>query len=108
MSGGLQGFNAWLLQRITASLLVIASIGLLFLLLIPPAGDFDSWQTWMNQPMTIVIIGVFAFALIAHAWVGIRDVIVDYIHPHGMRLLALSLVGVYLLGNLIWLLWLLF
>jgi succinate dehydrogenase / fumarate reductase membrane anchor subunit len=107
MSGGLQGFNAWVLQRITAVLLVFASIALLFLVFFPPGPSFNDWQDWVGRPLTVISIAVFVIALIAHAWVGVRDVIVDYVHPHGLRLLALSMLGVYLLGNLVWSLWIL-
>lgn len=107
MSGGLQGFRAWLLQRLTAAFLVIGSILLIILVLCPPANGHESWKAWMERPFTIIAIGLFSASLALHAWVGVRDVIIDYVHPLGLRLTALTLLGIYLLGNLIWLLWIL-
>lgn len=107
MSGGLQGFRAWLLQRLTAVFLVIGSLMLVILVLFPPADNYESWKAWMEQPLTIVAIGLFSISQVLHAWVGVRDVVVDYVHPLGLRLMVLALSGVYLLGNLIWLLWIL-
>jgi succinate dehydrogenase / fumarate reductase membrane anchor subunit len=43
---------------------------------------------------------VLAVALLAHAWVGVRDVVLDYIGPLALRLavLALAAAGLVLLG----------
>ena len=107
MKSGLQGFRAWLLQRLTALFLVLGSLLLFVLMLCPPAENYESWKAWMEQPLTIVAIGLFSVSLVLHAWVGVRDVIIDYVHPLGLRLMVLALSAVYLLGNLIWLLWIL-
>jgi succinate dehydrogenase / fumarate reductase membrane anchor subunit len=44
----------------------------------------------------------FIIALMAHAWVGMRDVILDYLKPVGLRLAVLSLTGLLLAGSGLW------
>jgi succinate dehydrogenase / fumarate reductase membrane anchor subunit len=51
--------------------------------------------------MNIATAG-FILALVAHAWVGMRDVILDYIKPVGLRLALLSLTAVLLAGSSLW------
>ena len=41
-------------------------------------------------------------ALLAHAWVGVRDVVMDYVHPVALRLLVLSLLVLYFTGLGVW------
>jgi len=38
--------------------------------------------------------------LCAHAWVGMRDIVLDYLQPRGLRLAVLGLITVVLLGVL--------
>jgi succinate dehydrogenase / fumarate reductase membrane anchor subunit len=45
---------------------------------------------------------VFFAALLYHAWVGMRDIIMDYARPTSLRLLLQAAVGFALLGYLIW------
>ena len=47
--------------------------------------------------------GLFAIALLLHAWVGIRDVILDYIHHFVLRIFFLTAVACVLIGCGIWL-----
>ena len=54
-------------------------------------------------------MSVFGAALLAHAWVGLRDVILDYVRPAALRLsllgllaLALATLGVWFI-RIVWL-----
>jgi succinate dehydrogenase / fumarate reductase membrane anchor subunit len=40
---------------------------------------------------------LFFAGVLLHAWVGIRDVVIDYVHAAALRLCVLSLVGALLL-----------
>jgi succinate dehydrogenase / fumarate reductase membrane anchor subunit len=103
----LGGFKAWLVQRLTAVLLVFGSLMLLALFACPPAQGFDAWQAWIHEPWPVVSILIFSLALVLHAWVGVRDVIMDYVHSVALRLMALTILAGYLLGCFFWLLWIL-
>lgn len=107
MSAAMSGFRAWLIQRITAVLLVIGSCLLLSLFFVQPVADYTSWQEWIQKPLPVIAMLLFGVAIAMHAWVGIRDVIMDYIHSATQRVAFLTVLAVYLLGNLFWLIWIL-
>jgi succinate dehydrogenase / fumarate reductase, membrane anchor subunit len=45
---------------------------------------------------------MFFAALLYHAWVGMRDIIMDYVKPTGIRLLLQVGVGLMLIFYLVW------
>lgn len=101
MSRGLQGQQAWLIQRVTAIYLgffVILAIGVL----LAGAGDAQTWRSWVSHPVSLVLIAFFYIALLWHAWIGIRDVFVDYLHVFWIRLTAYILLALYLIGSGLW------
>ena len=102
MSSPLTGLRAWILQRVTAIYLGLFLVYLLFHFLLKPPGSFEAWQHWMRSPAVSVSWGLFFAALLLHAWVGIRDVILDYVSSTGLRMTALVAVGVFLAAQGIW------
>jgi succinate dehydrogenase / fumarate reductase membrane anchor subunit len=56
----------------------------------------------MSNPAVNVITSVFVVVLLAHAWVGVRDVVMDYVHPVALRVLVLSLLVLYFTGLGVW------
>ena len=93
MSGGLGGLTPWLIQRISAVWLGLFLAGLVVVLLIHGGWDYDGWRALLRHPAMIVAVLLLYLALLAHAWVGIRDVVVDYIHPLALRLAALTIIA---------------
>lgn len=94
------GQRAFVVQRLSALvLLAFLGGGALRLAFGPPAG-LDQWQGWVAQPFGAAAVLLFALAVLAHAWVGIRDVVLDYVHPLPLRLmvLGLSAIGLALLA----------
>ncbi len=71
------------------------------LLVSPPAG-YAEWRAMVARPATGAAFGLFFAALLAHAWVGMRDVVLDYVHHPRMRAAALALVALALLGIGVW------
>ena len=45
---------------------------------------------------------LFFMALLYHAWVGMRDILMDYIRATGLRLALQSAVALVLLFYLVW------
>jgi succinate dehydrogenase / fumarate reductase membrane anchor subunit len=98
----LHGLRPWLIQRLSAVYLALflVYIGLTF----ATTGSFDyqHWRDWLFHPVNIVAVGLFVIALLLHAWVGMRDIILDYVHNTLVRMLALTLVIVVLIGSGLW------
>jgi succinate dehydrogenase / fumarate reductase membrane anchor subunit len=102
VSRAAQGLRAWLLQRITAVYLAVYILSALFSLLTRNTVDFPVWHNWLASPWTGVATTLFALSLLLHVWVGIRDVLIDYVHPVSLRLLFMVVTALILLGSLLW------
>jgi succinate dehydrogenase / fumarate reductase membrane anchor subunit len=96
MSHELGGFQPWLMQRLTAVYLALYVVFFLLLLLIWD-WDFPAWRELMTHPWMVFANLLFFVSLLLHAWVGIRDVVVDYVHPLLLRLFILIFIAAALL-----------
>jgi succinate dehydrogenase / fumarate reductase, membrane anchor subunit len=102
VTGASYGLRDWLAQRVTAILMALFTIALLVQVLFAPTLDYYSWsgifaQQWMKGLTFVVIL-----ALAYHAWVGIRDIFMDYIKPVGIRLALHVFAIVWLLACAGW------
>lgn len=104
MSRAAQGLRAWLLQRFTAVYLAVYFLTVLFLYLARGDWDYAAWRGWMGQPLMGVSTILFALAVLLHVWVGVRDVLIDYIHAAWLRLMFMAGTALLLLGSLLWIL----
>ena len=108
MSWRAQGLRAWLLQRLTAVFMLAYLILAAWILSCQPPTDFISWRDLFRHPVSNIAT-VFLFAAVFyHAWVGVRDILVDYVQPQPIRFAALSLVSMLLLGLMLWVVFLMF
>ncbi len=102
MRKAVTGLRAWLVQRVTAVFMLLFIVVLLLHFLFDRPGSYAAWHDWMLSPVMGIAAVVFFAALIAHAWVGLRDVIMDYVHPVATRVLVLALLGFSLAGVGAW------
>ena len=49
-----------------------------------------------------VASALFILAVLLHGWVGMRDVVLDYIHSLRLRLTVLSLIALIFIGCGLW------
>jgi succinate dehydrogenase / fumarate reductase membrane anchor subunit len=97
--------RAWLLQRLSALYLLGFIVWLIVYLVTRPAPwDSASWRAFVRSPAASVAILVLFAALLLHAWVGVRDVVIDYVKPPTTRLAVLGLVAVGELAVAAWVL----
>jgi succinate dehydrogenase / fumarate reductase membrane anchor subunit len=96
--------RAWLVQRASAVYLLAFILFFIGHFLFNPPGDATAWRNWVAQPgIRVALLAAFA-ALLLHAWVGLRDVMLDYIDPAGLRAPALALLAGALIGVGLWVL----
>jgi succinate dehydrogenase / fumarate reductase membrane anchor subunit len=100
--GAHYGFRDWLSQRITAVLMALFTLALLVQVLFGGPIGYDSWSGIFSRQWMKVLTFVVVVALAWHAWVGMRDVWMDYIKPVGVRLLAQVFTMVWLVGCAGW------
>ena len=90
------GQAAWVVQRLTA-LLVLLLIFALVTLLVRPSG-FEAWRALVASAHGAVLIMIGFVAVGIHGWIGVRDIVLDYIHQPALRLVVLALVASLLTG----------
>ena len=96
--GAHYGFRDWLAQRITAVVMAVYTVILLAAFFGGRSLSYDGWAgLFAHQWMKIATFVVFV-ALFYHAWIGIRDIWMDYIQPTGLRLTLQALTIVWLIG----------
>lgn len=96
------GQRAWLLQRASALVMLIALAGGAVTLLVGPPMDYAAWFAWATSPFGAVLIIITFAALCAHGWVGARDIVLDYVHTRIVRLPLLALIALTLFGVMLY------
>lgn len=96
------GLRAWLVQRVSAVYMLFFIVFLLTHFLVNPPHSYLAWHDWILSPVVSIAASVFCVALLAHTWVGVRDVIMDYIHPIAVRVFVLVLLALGLTGIGAW------
>ena len=100
---GLQGLRPWIIQRISGAYIAVFVIYFgISVLLANPLADADLWSQWVAYPGNNVGLALFLIALLWHAWIGIRDVVLDYVPNVVSRLLVLTIVASVILGSGLW------
>jgi succinate dehydrogenase / fumarate reductase, membrane anchor subunit len=84
--GAHYGFKDWLAQRATAIIMAVYTVVLLAAFLLSDGVSYEKWaRLFAFMPMKLLTLVVFiAFAY--HAWVGMRDIWMDYVKPVVLRL----------------------
>ncbi|MBI5613175.1 MAG: succinate dehydrogenase, hydrophobic membrane anchor protein [Gammaproteobacteria bacterium] len=96
------GLNGWLAQRITALYLAGFSLFATLRLLLDPITDYPAWRAWLSGGAMRLALAVFLLTAIVHGWLGVRSVLMDYLHPGGWRFSASVAVGLGLLALALW------
>ena len=105
ITGAGYGFGTWLQQRITAVIMLVFAIVFLifiFAMALNVNSNISSWQSLFNYTLFKIFIQIFFIALVVHAWIGIRDIWMDYIQCNAMKLTLHTLTILWLLGSLIY------
>ncbi len=105
--GAHYGLKDWVLQRITAVIMAIYTVVLLVGWLITPEMNYESWVRLFNFTVFGLPLGqllaMLAFLSLAyHAWIGVRDIWMDYVKPTGVRLALQVLTGLWLVATVVY------
>ena len=102
MSRTATGLRAWVVQRATAIYLGVFFVYLIGHWLVAPPADYAAWRAWVGHPVMNVAAVLFVLALLLHAWVGMRDILIDYLHPTALRVGLLGVIGLGLIACALW------
>lgn len=100
--GAHYGLFDWLVQRLSAVVMVAYTLLLLLVLARMPQIDYVHWKALWNVPVMRYCTALFLLALYLHAWVGLRDIFMDYIKDAGLRLTLYVFTVIALLWYAIW------
>lgn len=100
--GAHYGLSDWLAQRVTAVVMVVYTMVFLGALICSAPLDFVQWKSLFGGGAMRVLTVLFFLSLFYHAWIGMRDILMDYIQPTGVRLFLEVLVILALVGYTIW------
>ena len=105
VSGGVIGHNGlsdWILQRATALILVLYTLIFTVNVAVVDLNGFDSWKSLFEAVWMKALTIAAAISLTYHAWVGIRELWMDYIKPVRIKI-GLQIFSIFwLLGCGIW------
>ena len=93
VTGARYGLRDWLAQRITAVIMAVYSVIAVVILISNKNITYSVWRDLFAQGWMRVATLLFAASLAWHAWVGVRDILMDYVKPAGLRL-ALEVLAV--------------
>lgn len=101
--GAHYGLKEWVAQRITAVIMAVYTIGLFLAVLFTPDLDYVKWVGFFNFtvlsfPLGKILALLAILSLCYHAYVGIRDIWMDYVKPTGIRLTLQVFTALWLLG----------
>ncbi|RDI42727.1 succinate dehydrogenase, hydrophobic membrane anchor protein [Aquicella lusitana] len=97
-----QGLRDWAIQRASAILMAIYSIGLVAYLLCNPGLSFAEWHTLFSHTWMKVATILFLVSILFHAWVGMWTIFTDYVHSFPLRTILHALVLLLLAACFIW------
>ncbi len=96
------GLKDWLIQRLTAVYFAVYCLFLFVWFCLHPQLQFAQWQAlfscvWVKAA---TVIALLSFSL--HAWIGIWTVTTDYVKCTIIRITLQSLIALWLLGQFVW------
>ena len=84
--GAHYGLMDWLAQRVTGVFMAVYSVIVFAAMLGGATASREAWQAFMAQGFIRFLTFLFIISLCYHAWVGVRDIWMDYIQPAAIRL----------------------
>ncbi len=90
------------MQRLSAVFMLGFIVFVLLHFVADPPHSYEAWRGWVGNDGVSVAAILFVVALVTHAWVGLRDVTLDYVAPLAARIATLFLIATTLLALGAW------
>ena len=104
--GAHYGTIDFIVQRITAVIMIIYTLVFLVGVLLTPELNYEGWRNLFAfkafgaLPIGQLLTTLFFISLAWHAWIGVRDIWMDYVKPTGLRLGLQTLTLLWLAGGI--------
>ncbi|MCL2830015.1 MAG: succinate dehydrogenase, hydrophobic membrane anchor protein [Betaproteobacteria bacterium] len=100
--GAHYGLKDWIIQRCTAIVMALYTLVLLAILCVAQPGSFEAWRAIFGHGLMKFATFLFFISLFYHAWIGIRDIWMDYVTCTRMRLALMLVTLAVLVGYTGW------
>jgi succinate dehydrogenase / fumarate reductase membrane anchor subunit len=100
--GAHYGTRDWLAQRITSVVMALFTVAVIVQVLLPGEMGYDKWAAMFSRQWMKALTFTVVVSLLFHAWVGMRDIWMDYVKPVAARLTLEALTIVWLVGCAGW------
>jgi succinate dehydrogenase / fumarate reductase, membrane anchor subunit len=100
--GAHYGLRDWLAQRVTAVVMLIYTFLVLAALASLPQLDYWYWKALWGLPVMRYATVLFLLCVYLHAWIGVRNIFMDYIKDPGLRLMLYVIVIGALVSYAVW------
>jgi len=96
------GMRQWLMQRLSAGVMALYVLLLVVRAALSRPNTYASWRAFFSPVWWRLLTLLFFAFMLLHAWIGVRDVLRDYVFNLRVRAVMQVMVDVTLLGNLAW------
>jgi succinate dehydrogenase / fumarate reductase membrane anchor subunit len=73
--------EAWMV-RLTAAALIVLTVAFVWVVLTLLPKDYNGVRAELGQPLPAIILLLFAVVGVVHMQIGMRSIILDYVHGH--------------------------
>ena len=100
--GAHYGVRDWLVQRATAVLMALFTLVMIAECLSSGEMSYQKWGAIFSHQWMKVLTFVTIASMLWHAWVGVRDVLMDYVKAFAVRIVLHVAAIVWLVGCAGW------
>lgn len=100
--GAHYGLKDWIAQRATAVIMAVYFVLIAVVLCAVQPSSFEAWQGVFANGVIQFLTFLFFVSLFYHAWIGVRDIWMDYVKSTGLRLTLHVLTVTALVGYTAW------
>ena len=93
-----RGVFDWVIQRISAVLLAIYTIGIIGFFVTHPNLEFEAWRNLFSSQLVRIFSLITLLFLCGHMWVGMWTIITDYLTPLQLGSYAKPIQGLCQIG----------
>jgi succinate dehydrogenase / fumarate reductase membrane anchor subunit len=102
------GFRLWFLQRISGLIIAIFSMIFIARLYFIDIHTFQGWKFFFT-PFWMQVLFLLTWVCICfHGWIGVRNVIKDYIRYYHLRIFLLNIIALASIAYIFIMLWILY
>lgn len=106
--GAHYGTLDFIVQRVTAVIMIVYTLVFLVGVLFTSELNYEGWRNLFNfklfgaLPVGQILVSLFFLSLAWHAWIGVRDIWMDYIKPMTLRLALQTLTVLWLIACIVY------